>query len=249
VDATNHNFFKVVWKDSLFPDVGNGCGNAACAAVSDGCLCDVDVVDIVAFSSEPTLSEIKAKLKIGSPNPKSYDPTDYTLASKGGGLRVYHQNDTDGTPKMFSKDTVFGIKYRGKRIFLKNVVSTVSIGTDYSFRNPPRFMSLTSPEGRDAAYETDAVLDNYLYHPNTPPFVATSLIQRFGISNPSPRYISQVSTAFKTGVYSKKKLPVSFGNGRYGDLEATIAAILLDREATSVALDADPSAGSLREVS
>jgi hypothetical protein len=57
-----------------------------------------------------------------------------------------------------------------------------------------------------------------------------------------------VSTAFKSGVYDVKKLP-TFGNGDYGNLEATVAAILLDREAVSFALDADPSVGSLREVS
>ena len=50
-----------------------------------------------------------------------------------------------------------------------------------------------------------------------------------------------VATAFKDGQYQQ------FGNGVYGDLSATFAAIYLDREARSVVLDADPSQGSLRE--
>jgi cullin-associated NEDD8-dissociated protein 1 len=38
-----------------------------------------------------------------------------------------------------------------------------------------------------------------------------------------------------------------FGSGKYGDLAATIAAVLLDREARSVELDLDAANGQLRE--
>ena len=50
-----------------------------------------------------------------------------------------------------------------------------------------------------------------------------------------------VANAFKTGKF------LSFGKGTYGDLAATIASILLDREARNVLLDNDPSSGLLRE--
>ena len=65
------------------------------------------------------------------------------------------------------------------------------------------------------------------------------------VSNPSPRYVKTVSTAFKTGTFLFKD--TTFGSGEYGSMEATIAAIMLDSEARSVVLDADPSYGSLRE--
>ena len=39
------------------------------------------------------------------------------------------------------------------------------------------------------AYETEALLDHLFYHANTAPFIAHRLLQRFGASNPSPRYI------------------------------------------------------------
>ena len=94
---------------------------------------------------------------------------------------------------------------------------------------------------RDAQYETEAVLSYFLNHANTPPFVAYRMIQRFGVSNPSPRYIEAVATAFADGVYG------GFGNGTRGDMAATVAAILLDREAKSTVLDVDPGHGSLRE--
>ena len=48
------------------------------------------------------------------------------------------------------------------------------------------------------------------------------LIQRFGISNPSPRFIERVATAYSTGLYGQ------IGSGKYGDLGALAAAILLD---------------------
>lgn len=93
----------------------------------------------------------------------------------------------------------------------------------------------------DAQYETDAVLDHYFYHDNTAPFIALRLIQRLVSSNPTPRFIESVATAFRTGMY------LSFGTGQYGDLASTVAAIFLDQEARNVLLDDDTSSGMLRE--
>ena len=97
----------------------------------------------------------------------------------------------------------------------------------------------------DAQYETEATLDHYFYHDNTPPFLAFRLIQRLVTSNPSPLYVKNVANAFKSGTYYKGgKL---FGKGKYGDLAATFAAIYLEDAARNVLLDADVSSGSLRE--
>merc|ERR1719352_1587231 len=106
-------------------------------------------------------------------------------------------------------------------------------------------MSLADPNIRDAQYETDAALEHYFYHPNTAPFLAIRLAQRFGNSNPSPRYIKTISAAFRTGVYDTAGTPI--GSGEYGDMKATIAAVLLDRESQDPVLDADPMHGSLLE--
>ena len=56
-----------------------------------------------------------------------------------------------------------------------------------------------------------------------------------------------MSTAFRSGTYKEKESGLSFGSGEYGDLAAMTAAMLLDREARSVVLDADPAQGSLLE--
>ncbi len=71
------------------------------------------------------------------------------------------------------------------------------------------------------------------------------MIQRLGNSNPSPRLVESVSKAFKSGVYVTATH--SFGSSRYGDLSATVAAIIMDREFRYVVLDQDMSYGSLRE--
>ena len=77
------------------------------------------------------------------------------------------------------------------------------------------------------------------------------LIQHFGTSNPSPRYIKSVATAFKDGLYNwsdgSPSSTISYGDGKWGNLAAVVAAIVLDREATSVVLDDDPTSGSLRQ--
>ena len=70
-------------------------------------------------------------------------------------------------------------------------------------------------------------------------------MQRFGISNPSPRYVKTCSQAFKTGSYTSGG--ESFGNSNYGSLEALAACVVLDREATDEALYEDPAFGALRE--
>lgn len=98
---------------------------------------------------------------------------------------------------------------------------------------------------RDAQYETAAVLDHYFYQDNVAPFICIRLIQRFGVSNPSPRYVSQCTKAFRSGRYESGS--VVFGNDDYGNLESTTASIILDREATSPSLSLEPSHGSLRE--
>jgi hypothetical protein len=79
------------------------------------------------------------------------------------------------------------------------------------------------------------------YHDNTAPFIAVRLIQRFTTSNPNPKYVKAVATAFREGKYG------DFGTGKYGDMAATIAAVLLEPEARSTVLDADPFIGGVSE--
>ena len=80
---------------------------------------------------------------------------------------------------------------------------------------------------RDAQYETEAVIDDYVYHDNVAPFLCPRIMQRFRISDPSRRYVTTCVKAFRTGSYSSGG--IDFGSGEYGSLEAMAASILLDR--------------------
>jgi hypothetical protein len=104
------------------------------------------------------------------------------------------------------------------------------------------------PAGQSAANDLDSALTIIFNHPNIGPFVARQLIVHLVTSNPSPQYIQRVAQAFNTGTFVSSG-GQSYGAGQRGDMQATLAAILLDQEArrgddpnTAVATD-----GKLRE--
>jgi hypothetical protein len=79
------------------------------------------------------------------------------------------------------------------------------------------------------------------------PFIARQLIQRFITSNPSPDYVGRVASAFDRGSF---QLPngVTVGEGRRGDLAATLAAVIFDARARDVeGARRDPEFGKIRE--
>jgi uncharacterized protein (DUF1800 family) len=81
------------------------------------------------------------------------------------------------------------------------------------------------PAGGTAESDLAAALGIIFNHPNVGPFVAQQMIEHLVTSNPSPAYVQRVATAFNTGTFN------SYGSGKRGDLQATVAAILLDPEA------------------
>ena len=237
-------FFRVHWKNNNFPTPSNLCANSEyCSIYNNMCLCEVSVKDKKVFNRMPrNKQQVLTKLHIGS-----YDPQNLNLQfkTKNNDIILHHKSST----KKFKTNSVFEVEDNfGMTQYLLNIKSIVSVkGTNskYSFRNPPHFLSLHDAEVRDALSETEATIDHYFYHENTSPFLAKRLIQRFGISNPSPGYLLRVANAFRSGTYKWKSL--SFGSDKYGDLASTIAAILLDDESRAVVLDADVSSGSFRE--
>jgi hypothetical protein len=83
----------------------------------------------------------------------------------------------------------------------------------------------TIPAGQSAEQDLAAALGILFNHPNVGPFVAKQMIEHLVSSNPSPAYVQRVATAFNTGTFN------SYGSGKRGDMQATMAAILLDVEA------------------
>ena len=143
---------------------------------------------------------------------------------------------------IYNSDTIFEVPTAtGSPKFLKNEALSVLVD-DTSFRNPPTIMDFEHPTVRQAELETEAVLDHLTTHPSTAPFICRKIMQLLTSSNPSPRYVLEVVTAFRTGEYGGRVY-----SGEYGDLGAAIAAIFLDREARDLTLDLDPAAGKVRE--
>ena len=111
---------------------------------------------------------------------------------------------------------------------------------------PKQVLGRSVATGTDALAGVEAGLDVVLSHPNLAPFVSKQLIQHLVSSNPTPAYVARVARAFEAGRYTGAG-GTAFGDGRRGDMTATIAAILLDPEARSEAAAARAGHGKLRE--
>jgi len=239
VESDSKTFFRVNW-DGDYEEVMN-CGDhneTLCSPTDDGaCLCAISVTEEHVFQEIPSKEDLQSELFIGA-----FESSLNTPSSANGGVSVHNGSEGD-----MSMNTVFEfIDENGIRQLRKNMKSTVNIvGSSLSFRNPNSLFNIADPEVRDAQYETDATLDHYLFHSNTPTFLAIMFAQRFGISNPSSRYIESTGQAFRTGRFVHQG--VTFGTGKYGDLAATFAAVLLHPEARNEVLDADPTHGSFKE--
>lgn len=85
------------------------------------------------------------------------------------------------------------------------------------------------PAGQSSTTDLGDALDNIFAQPSLAPFVCQQLIQHLVSSNPSPAYVQRVATVFNSGTFTVSG--ATFGSGQRGDLQAVIAAILLDSEA------------------
>ncbi|MEM7741029.1 MAG: DUF1800 family protein, partial [Pseudomonadota bacterium] len=108
------------------------------------------------------------------------------------------------------------------------------------------FLGTTIPANTDGVTSIDMALDHIIAQPQVGPFIGRQLIQRFTTSNPDPDYISRVANAFDNGAYTLPDGTV-VGDGRKGDLSATIAAILFDPDASMETALADTQFGKIRE--
>jgi uncharacterized protein (DUF1800 family) len=97
------------------------------------------------------------------------------------------------------------------------------------------FIGSLVPAGATQLASLNAAVDSAFNHPSTPPHLAKYLIQQLVTSNPSPAYVSRVSSAF-----------VNNGENVRGDMKAMIRAILLDPEARGSYASA-ASSGKVKE--
>ncbi len=95
---------------------------------------------------------------------------------------------------------------------------------------------VTVPEGQTGDEDIEMALQTLFNHPNVGPFIGKRLIQRLVKSNPSPKYIEDITNVFNDN-----------GQGVRGDLKAVVRAILLHPEARDCEWMTDPTAGKMRE--
>lgn len=257
IALTSGTYFGVFWSSGSYPQAASNCGGiAGCQVQENTCICSTSVQTNVVFdgSQVPSASDVLSSLFIGATDPTLFDAGHYNLCTAPmcsvSGLKIYSRKavSTDiDIGNAFNIETIFEVTHplTGETLYLSNSKSTVSVGGGHSFRNPPMYNSPIDPTQRDGLYETDAILQGYVLHPNTAPFIATKVIQSLVTSNPSPRFVKVAADAFRTGSFTTNGL--TFGAGKYGDMEAMVAAIMLDREARSATLDDDANHGRSRE--
>jgi uncharacterized protein (DUF1800 family) len=111
-------------------------------------------------------------------------------------------------------------------------------------------LGTTLPANQTAAQDlggtstnSNGALDVIFANASLPPFVCKQLIQHLVTSNPSAAYVKRVADVFVSGTFA------NFGTGQRGDMQAVIAAILLDPEARRGDIPANAVAtdGHLRE--
>ena len=202
-DKSTVNKISVNWYDGA-PDV-KACPDG-CVSGTDSCTCPTRIEVQAVFDRLPLPSEL-SQLKIGAFKP-------HMACSSCGDVKAFSPSGSIDEKTIFEYENTF---YR-------NIRSVVFVG-EKSFRNPPVIGADDALSRRSAVFEIQSLLEHLVNHPNTAPFIAYRLIQRFVTSSPSSQYVHAVATAFKTGQYARTY------SGKYGDLGATIAAVLLHPEA------------------
>ncbi len=164
----------------------------------------------------------------------------------GGAIETYDNTDITGLARVFT-----GLSLKGSEFFRLNDAdgdarfSPLAVFPEHHSELEKSFLGVTIPALTPAEASIDMALDEIFSHPNVAPFISRQLIQRLVTSNPDPDYIERVALAFERGVFTGPG-GTTFGTGQRGDLEATVAAILLDENVIGDMPD-DPSFGKVRE--
>jgi cullin-associated NEDD8-dissociated protein 1 len=271
LSSNSNDVFRVRWTNDIYPVAQNAQCPTLCTPLltSDGysCLCNFTVANGLVFNranlpnSNQAVNVITRRCTIGANDPLlvyangTYSQCTLAECTALNNVIVWlHKDDLSG---VLSERTIFQLpaaRQGGRVRYLFNRQSVVNVGS-FSFRNPPHFAPLVgeltdlsrdytsdSLWTRKAEYEVNALLEHLAEHQSTAPFVAYRLIQHMVTSNPSPNYMKRVVSAFRSGSYGNTTF-----SGKYGDLGATVYAILMDQEARSPTLEADPDFGMLKD--
>ena len=175
------------------------------------------------------------------------------LGADGEPVELYDNDDITGLAKVFTGLFNPDLDYNSGAEFARRrdrIVAAAKkplvMDANLHSPEPKAFLDTVIPAGTSGDESIRLALDHIMDHPNVGPFVGRQLIQRFVTSNPAPDYVRRVASAFDTGEYM---LPDGsrVGDGRKGDLKATIAAVLFDPETEADAALSDDRFGKIRE--
>lgn len=149
-------------------------------------------------------------------------------------IELFTNEDITGLAKVFT-----GLEFNVSRVpeeegfedqLASAMVQPMQIIESFHSTEEKSFLGLTIPANTPARESITLALDHIMSLPSVAPFISRQLIQRFVSSNPSDPYVARVSHAFESGQFELPDATL-VGDGRKGDLAATLAAILFDQEA------------------
>jgi len=147
--------------------------------------------------------------------------------SGGKPIEIFDNEDIVGLAKVFT-----GLSLKGAEFWKADEdgeYSRLQMFQDKHSELEKTFLGKTIAAGTEGNDAIDQAIDHIFEHPNVAPFISRQLIQRFTASHPSPAYVQRVANAFESGTYTSID-ETQFGTGVRGDLQATLAAILLDEQ-------------------
>lgn len=167
------------------------------------------------------------------------------LDAQGQQIETYSNADIEGLARVFT-----GLSWAGGE-FSKQPqdgdIQQMEMYPEQHSELEKVFLGTTIPAGTEGNQTISTALDTIFEHPNVAPFFSRLLIQRFTQSDPSPAYVERVATAFENGRFTAQG-GRNFGTGQRGDLQATLAAVLLDPTTfAEPAVGATITTGKVRE--
>ena len=175
------------------------------------------------------------------------------LDDQGEPIELYDNDDITELAKVFTGLNNPVLEYssgrdlaRGRNRIVEALQQPLLMNNATHSQASKTFLGTTIPANTSGEETIDLALDAIMSHPNVGPFIGKQLIQRFTTSNPDKDYVKRVAQAFDRGTYN---LPdgTRVGEGRKGDLKATIAAVLFDPDAVMTQALQDVKFGKLRE--
>jgi len=163
------------------------------------------------------------------------------LDGSGRPIPTYDNADVEGLARVFTGWSWAGpdksnTRFSGGTPDPDRDILPMQAYAQYHSTSAKLFLDVAIPPGTPAEASLKTALDALFNHPNTGPFIARQLIQRFVTSNPSPAYVTRVAAAFADN-----------GQRVRGDMKAVLRALLLDTEARSDRSASQPNWGKLRE--